>query len=597
MNKTRKKDAYTNPSALKTCGRLFAKSFQSAPVWCCIALFCDLCNGVISGTFVLFTQRFFDQASVSAKFEWALLQSLLTLGGILLIQHIINGVGHTILPYFRNKVNQKAISNLNQKAGALPPILFENTDFLNHIEKAYQGSNFSRSVVVPIMRFAFLYLPYQIVVGGYLYVQDPILAVCMALIFVPTLIGYMIKPGILFRLEDESAPIRRANRHYRDCMIGKQMLKETRTLGAFQFFMDKYKNSLFELNRKQEKAQRTISLLELATSILTVIGYGGVLLLLGRSTQRGTLTPGAFAAVFSSMGYLFGMADELLWTLFQPVDGLASARHYLSLIDYPIEERPAEKADFHQDIFLDNVSFQYPNAAECAVQNVSLQMKAGETIALVGENGSGKTTLIRLILGLYQPSRGSVRIGSADSARTPYESNREGISAVFQNYQKYQMDLRTNVMISEPSRPAGDIEIQKLLRQNDVDITGEAFPDQLDTMLSPEFGGVDLSGGQWQRIAIARGLYRKSDLIVLDEPTAAIDPIEETKVYEKFVEIAAGRTAVLVTHRIGSARIADRIAVMDNGVLAELGTHEELMEKGGVYANMFQAQKKWYRYD
>ena len=153
-------------SVVKTYTKLFTFSFKTAPVWCCIAMFCDLCNGLISGSFVLLTQVFFDQASASDHFEWALIRALITLAGVILIQHALNGTCHIVLPYFRGKVNKAAISRLNQKVGKLPPILFENTEFLNHIEKAYQGSNFSRSVVVPFLRFIFLYIPYGIFVGG-----------------------------------------------------------------------------------------------------------------------------------------------------------------------------------------------------------------------------------------------------------------------------------------------------------------------------------------------------------------------------------------------------------------------------------------------
>jgi len=146
-------------SVVKTYAKLFIISAKASPIWCGLALLCDLCNGVISGSFVVFTQAFFNQASISTDFNWTLIRTLGTLAGVLLIQHVINGMGHTILPYFRNKVNKVAISRLNQKAGELPPILFENSEFLNQIEKAYQGSNFSRSVVVPFLRFVFYIYP------------------------------------------------------------------------------------------------------------------------------------------------------------------------------------------------------------------------------------------------------------------------------------------------------------------------------------------------------------------------------------------------------------------------------------------------------
>ena len=168
------------------------------------------------------------------------------------------------------------------------------------------------------------------------------------------------------------------------------------------------------------------------------------------------------------------------------------------------------------------------------------------------------------------------------------------MSGVFQKFQKYQMTLRENVMISNLDTEREDGTLLETLKKADVDIESQSYPDGLETMLSREFDGVDLSGGQWQRVSIARGINRDSKVIVLDEPTAAIDPIEETKIYKKFKEISDERTTVLVTHRLGSARIADRIVVMENGRGAEIGTHDELMNKKGTYYVLFMSQSQWY---
>ncbi len=168
------------------------------------------------------------------------------------------------------------------------------------------------------------------------------------------------------------------------------------------------------------------------------------------------------------------------------------------------------------------------------------------------------------------------------------------MSGVFQKFQKYQMTLRENVMISDLDTEREDGTLLETLKKADVDIESQSYPDGLETMLSREFDGVDLSGGQWQRVSIARGINRDSKVIVLDEPTAAIDPIEETKIYKKFKEISDERTTVLVTHRLGSARIADRIVVMENGRVAEIGTHDELIHKKGTYYVLFKSQAQWY---
>jgi ATP-binding cassette subfamily B protein len=165
------------------------------------------------------------------------------------------------------------------------------------------------------------------------------------------------------------------------------------------------------------------------------------------------------------------------------------------------------------------------------------------------------------------------------------------ISGVFQNFQKYKMSLKDNIIISE-SDESKENKVEECL--SNVDINVKDFPDGIQTVLSTEFGGIDVSGGQWQRLAIARGFYKDSEIIVLDEPTAAIDPLEEYEVYNNFKKIAKNKIALLVTHRMGSCKIADRIIVVDDGQIVEEGTHEELMNKNGYYHKMYEAQAQWY---
>jgi ATP-binding cassette subfamily B protein len=242
------------------------------------------------------------------------------------------------------------------------------------------------------------------------------------------------------------------------------------------------------------------------------------------------------------------------------------------------------------------VSFTYPGAARKAVDNVTLAIRHGETVAIVGENGAGKTTLARLITGLYRPGEGEVRHGGINTQTVSAASLFKNMSAVFQKYQRDQMTLRENIGISCADKQINEhTALDEICAQAGVDINGGSFPDGCETMLSREFDGVDLSGGEWQRVAIARGFFRAHNFILLDEPTAAIDPLEETQIYNRFAEISRGKTAVAVTHRLGSVSLADRILVMKDGKLAEQGTHAELLKAGGEYARLYKSQEQWYK--
>ena len=228
------------------------------------------------------------------------------------------------------------------------------------------------------------------------------------------------------------------------------------------------------------------------------------------------------------------------------------------------------------------------------LHGISLSIAQGETIAVVGETGAGKSTLMKLLLGLYLPTSGQVLIGGMDTSQIQSKDIYKNSSAVFQDYQRYRATLQGNISVSQPQCNVSIEKIKDACTQAELDSSSANFSDGLKTILSREFGGTDLSGGQWQRVAIARGLYRIHNIIVLDEPTAAIDPIEETNLYRQFARLAKGKTAIIVTHRLGSARIADRIVVLKDGSIDDIGTHEQLIARQGFYAQLFRAQAKWY---
>ena len=283
---------------------------------------------------------------------------------------------------------------------------------------------------------------------------------------------------------------------------------------------------------------------------------------------------GVFSALFSSVQQLFSMMEELisrnLGNVSRSYGMISMMLDFLGLPETAAEEAPAEEA-----LRAESVSFHYPDSDREVIQNLSLTIRKGEHVAIVGENGSGKSTLLKLLCGQYAPSSG--RIENGFRAR----------SAVFQNYVRYKMLLEQNVRISDLDR-GGNVE--DALALAGVAVEKERFPDGLVTMLSRDFGGVELSGGYWQRIAVARAVYRPCDVIYLDEATSALDALEEAAMYRKFQQIMAGKTAVLITHRLAMARLADRIVVLSNGRIVQEGTHETLAVAEGPYRTMWTAQ-------
>ena len=254
------------------------------------------------------------------------------------------------------------------------------------------------------------------------------------------------------------------------------------------------------------------------------------------------------------------------------------------------ETRTPYPHPIREGIGLHGVAYRYPGADTDALSDINIHIRPGEILAVVGENGAGKTTLAHILAGLRSPTAGHVTIDGIDTATISSEARRRACTVVFQHPARYPTTLRENLALD--SADTSDAHVEAVLTQ--VGLTIERFP--LNTFLGPEFGGVDFSGGEWQRVAIARSLIKEAgEFVIFDEPTAALDPLAELEIFQQFVELVDGKTALLIAHRLGPTRLADRVVVLDNGRIVEIGNPTELLQQNGKYAEMFAAQSEWYQ--
>ncbi len=472
------------------------------------------------------------------------------------------------------------------------PICFENAQMLNDIEKSKRG--------VDCFTDFFLYgfgellhmTAYLVGITVYMGSRSPMLTGILLASMLPMIASAAYAQNKTQRHEDESAPVRRAADYCEKAMTDRENFKETRLLGAFSYFDKKYRAHIGEEVGMQRKLLVYKIRGNMIANLLSLTGFAVMLAVMVWELVRGNIAPAAFAAIFAN---LLSMYQELSGFFFNTLERamtfLPPLKNMYAAMDLPERDGKEANADGLGGVVLKDVHFRYPNAEQEAVRGVSFDIKPRETIAIVGENGAGKTTLVRLLTGLYLPDSGRVFIGGHDTKNINLPSAVRHSSAVFQKYMRYKLPLHENVRVSDMEK---NNSIESVLEQAGLPITSPCFPDGEHTMLSREFDGMDLSGGQWQRVAIARGLYRAHGMIVLDEPTAAIDPLEETRVYRQFAELSKYKTVVIVTHRMGSAKIADRIVVMKDGVIDDIGTHAELMARGGEYKRMVDAQAEWY---
>jgi ATP-binding cassette subfamily B protein len=579
---------------IKTVIPMMVKASKSGMIICIVVGFLISISWF---SITYFTEKFFDQASILVNGESSIEKAVLfgiMLGVALLVGHLINAVLNAQATILSGKAAGYITNIVNKKVSRIQTIEFEDTSRLNDINKANNGAYGVVHLVFTGILILTGYLSYFIFMSIYLYKLNPILSLVILCAFIPVIINQVIRIKIFAKLEDESAPLRREFEYNEKYLIDREFFKETRLLGGFKYFNKRYENSLESLNEKIWKAEKKSNTLEILMKSFTIVGYGLTLYLLFRSLMDGKITVGAFTAVLTSIEMIFGMAEELICS---QIGGLAqelgSVKNLVRFLEIP--EKGGKEIEFNNapSLEIKNMSFSYPQSDTLILKDINLKIDAKETIAIVGSNGAGKSTLMRVLIGLYPATKGEVLINGYDMKNISNESIFKNTSAVFQKFERYKFDLRENITISDINN-SKDEKVLDVLDETDIEVNSRSFENGLDTLLSKEFGGTDLSGGQWQRVAIARSLYKFNNFIVLDEPTAAIDPVEEGKIFNKFKELSKDKTAIIVTHRMGTVKIADRVVVLDKGEILQIGTHEELLSINGQYKTMYDAQSKWY---
>lgn len=270
--------------------------------------------------------------------------------------------------------------------------------------------------------------------------------------------------------------------------------------------------------------------------------------------------------------------------------------YYFLQLDLPkkTESLPFPIKGFEK-IIVKELTFRYPSSENYVLRNVSFEIKKGQKVAIVGENGAGKSTLVNCLLGLYNPTEGGIYLDDLDIQNVDPKSYREKVSAILQDFMKYKLSLRENISFGNISELHNDQLITEVLDKVNMKYLLTQLKYGIDHKLSKEFiNGDDVSGGQWQRIATARALIKNSEILILDEPTSNLDPYAEINLFKTFLELADDKTAIMITHRLGPAKFADKIIVLDNGYIIESGKHDELMSKKGRYYEMYSAQSSLY---
>ncbi|HNU94475.1 MAG TPA: ABC transporter ATP-binding protein [Bacillota bacterium] len=534
-------------------------------------------------------------AAGSVSFDSALM-ALLLFALLKAADEAIDGVANFTGEYYAGKSSQAMMNELNLKADRLDALKFEDPEILSQMDQAYRGAYNVRNLVHVLMDIACLYVPYFVFMGVFLQRAEPMLPLILLLVFVPVLASHFLRSRYYTRLDDRTVMLRRKEEHYKECLTARAFFKETRALGAGTFFLSRYIQAFKNAQELRYRTEIKSQGIAIAANGLTLAGYTAILAVLVSLLIQGRISIGSFSAILAATLEMFAMMTEVLDNRLGELSaGLGQIRKYFRFLDLPEQEYGEVHIDDQKDIVFEGVSFTYPGAERSALAGISLRIAAGETLAIVGENGSGKTTLAKLILGLYRLNQGRIVVGDVPLRELASGSAYKNASCVFQDFQRYQLSLRDNVAISDLAKlsASSDAEIQDALAAAGFRADDQQMAQGLDTLISKEFGGTDLSRGEWQRLSIARAYYRSHQLIVLDEPTAAIDPFEEDRIYRDFMELKRNHTAVIITHRLGAVRLADRVLVLREGRIAGIGTHERLLDESPYYRRLWTAQSRY----
>ncbi len=399
----------------------------------------------------------------------------------------------------------------------------------------------------------------------------------------------------------KETPEERERAYMGDLLAQPRTTKEIRAYVLADYLLGRHRKLSEDLFTLREQMYRSATRVSMLTGFVSGTTLALAYLFVAVQGVAGTIDPGGVVLVIGAFTSVAGTLGNISST-FVAVD-----QHTTFLDDYfsflaieplvPVPASPrAVPVQVVDGIEFENVTFTYPGGTEPAVAGLSLRIRNGELIALVGENGAGKSTLVKLLLRFYDVDQGSVRIGGVDVRDLDPETLRSRIGVLFQDYASYELSVRENVVMGRPDGTADDGRVLEALRDARSDWLLTKMPRGLDSKVGRLFeGGHDLSGGEWQRLALARIMYRDADIWILDEPTSSLDPEAEAGIFAELKENLKGRIGIVISHRFSTVRIADRIAVIDDGRVTELGTHEELLRADGRYAQLFELQAAGYR--
>ncbi|MBR0082364.1 MAG: ABC transporter ATP-binding protein [Clostridia bacterium] len=489
------------------------------------------------------------------------------------------------------------------KAKEVDMMSFDSPDFYARMENANREAGMRP---LQIMSATFTVLSTLISIVSYvivLFAASWWAPIVIVLVSIPTtIVTFVYRKKNVAYLNFRSKN-RRQMEYYAGTVIDKDLVKEIRMFNLADTFTEKYQAAFSEYYSGLRKLRIGECLYGLATALLTSAVYCLLYIFLARGVYHGNFPVGDFSLYTGAITAISAGVTSLISGTSAIYEGTLFIENLISFLNERPSIVPSIPEPRHvarhvgHTIEFRNVYFRYPGSTRDVLKNINVTIHAGETVVIVGYNGAGKTTLVKLLTRLYDPTSGTILLDGHDIKEYDVNELYDMFGMIFQDYGKYAVTVSENIEFGDLGRDAGEPEIREAAGHAGADVFIDALPDGYDTPLMRYFeeNGTELSIGQWQKLAIARAFYTDSDILILDEPTASLDPMAEQEIFNQFNELRVDKTSIFISHRLSSATIADTILVMVNGEIVEKGNHRELMALGGAYCTFFTTQAARYR--
>jgi ABC-type multidrug transport system fused ATPase/permease subunit len=576
---------------IRSSFRLIVMVFKTGRIQISLQIFLRIICGLLPAATALIWQRILLSINNSNQQPILFLFiSLAIIGGLSISYSYFSEIADTLI---RNRISIGLQKSIHKKADELPMDDYETPILADMINRA--SGVFCYGDAVGFMMTVFGLIQQSISIISMAFVVwsfQPVLIFGALILLIPAIVKLGLNKKRI-NLDLQLSPARREAGVFREYLTGRTNMKDVRMMNISNYFLEKWEVITKHIFSEERRSNIKITFVRLCVDVIergTTIGsymlciylvlskkisiadFGAIIVLIGQFLQNSS----------SLMDQINGIHGESL--------SVQSAIGYFNLL----REKREKTLISTDEINFNNVAYHYPENEKYAVKNINLSLNQGETIAIVGKNGSGKTTLSKLILGLINPSSGEITIGNEPMIEINYLSLYKPTSSIFQDYIHYAMSVKDNINIADDQLSLKDDEFYQFLNDLGITFINEDSNITLQTELGVEYGGADISGGQWQQLAIARAAYRKAQIVVLDEPSSALDPLREAELYDTFRKLCQDKIGVIITHRLGMCAFANKILVMDNGEIIEYGTKDELLKNDGIYARMYHSQQELY---